>query len=58
MGDIIWDDLNRQGDIETFAEFVAACDTPVKPPEVAFCQTSKTVGLICTELFRTLRFCC
>lgn len=53
---IIWDDLDRSGDLETFVIFTESLKETDIDFDYAFCTSMKTVGIIYTKKFQTIRY--
>lgn len=55
---ILWDDLNRFGDFESFAAFVDGLQKKGGECEVKFCQAFRTLGMVFTPSYSSLRYYC
>lgn len=53
---VIWDDLQRLADLESFTLFVETARSKGIVCEVAFCRTGKTIGLAFTKRYESVRF--
>jgi hypothetical protein len=53
---ILWDDLHRRPDFQSFDQFVASVRASDVNCRMAFSQTSKTLGIACTEKFQTITY--
>jgi hypothetical protein len=55
---VLWDDLQRQGDLESFAAFIGRLRDTDIPHGVACCQGSRTLGLVFSPEHRRLKHFC
>ena len=53
---VIWDDLDRRADLESFALFLETARAKGMRCDSVFCCTGRTVGLAFTEKFRAVRY--
>jgi hypothetical protein len=55
---VLWDDLDRFGDLESFAGLVRSLRTHEITFDVRFCQAYRTLGLLFTPQYSGLRYYC
>lgn len=55
---VLWDDLERFGDYESFAKFIQVMSNPGPAPGVAFCQAFRTLGMAFTDKYIRLKYFC
>jgi len=53
---VLWDDLHRYGDLESFSEFVHSKNISSGSIDVSFCQAFRTLGLVFTDKYRSLKY--
>lgn len=52
---VLWDDVHRLSDLQSFARFVSDHRGDRQGCHVAFCQTAKTFGVACSDRFASAR---
>jgi hypothetical protein len=55
---VLWDDLHREGDLQSFAGFVRHLREQRIPHDVACCQASRTLGLVFSPKYSRLKYYC
>ncbi|MBE0541133.1 MAG: hypothetical protein IH623_07090 [Verrucomicrobia bacterium] len=55
---VLWDDLHRQGDLQSFAEFIRRLRSNQIPHDVACCQAFRTLGLVFSPKYSRVKHYC
>jgi hypothetical protein len=55
---VLWDDLHRYGDLQSFAAFIRKLENHRVPHGVVFCQAFRTLGMVFSPRYSRVKYYC